>query len=349
MTPIGGRWAITAALLLAFSAARSECGIAAGAEGEVEVKLGTLAPRGTSLHRILLEMGQQWNTASEGKVRLTVYAGGQQGGEAEMVRRMMSGQLTAAMVSAVGLSNIDRSTTCLQYMPLVFRSWEEVDYVREHIGPVLEKRLLDRGFVLLAWADAGWVRFFSRTPVVSPDDLKKLDIFAWQGDPYQIDLMKTLGYHPVPLETGDILQGLTRKMIDAVALTPFFALATQCDRVARNMLALDWAPFAGGVVIRKSTWDQIPAASIEKMRRIAQETGVKLRVANRRECDESVKAMQVRGLKVNPLTPAAEAEWRRLAEGIYPKIRGHMVPEDMFDQVRELLKEYRNGRRVDTQ
>ena len=33
-------------------------------------------------------------------------------------------------------------------------------------------------------------------------------------------------------------------------------------------------------------------------------------------------------------------EWRRFAESIYPKIRGAMVPQDMFDQARQRVSEY---------
>ena len=57
--------------------------------------------------------------------------------------------------------------------------------------------------------------------------------------------------------------------------------------------------------------------------------------------DESVAAMKKRGLKVHELTPAAEAAWRQIAEGAYPKIRGSIVPADMFDEVQRLLAEYR--------
>jgi TRAP-type C4-dicarboxylate transport system substrate-binding protein len=39
-----------------------------------------------------------------------------------------------------------------------------VDYVREKMRPAMEKKFLDKGFVVLAWGDAGWVRFFSKEP-----------------------------------------------------------------------------------------------------------------------------------------------------------------------------------------
>ena len=35
--------------------------------------LGTLAPEGSSWHKLLLELGERWSVASGGKVKLKVY------------------------------------------------------------------------------------------------------------------------------------------------------------------------------------------------------------------------------------------------------------------------------------
>ncbi len=311
------------------------------ADKPIQVRLGTLAPTDTSYHKALLEMGEKWRKVTNGAVQLIVYPDGRLGGEADMVRKMLGGGLAAGTLTAVGLSDIDKSVTCLQYMPMMFRSWEELDYVRDKIGPALEKRLLDKGFVVLAWGDAGWVRFFTKTPALHPDDLKKMKVFAWAGDTYQVDLMKALGYEPRPLETAEIYQSLQTGFIDAAALTPFFALGIQCDRVAPHMLQLNWAPIVGGTIIKKEVWDRFPPGSLDALRKAAAEAGEKIRIRSRLETEESVAAMQKRGLTVHTVTPQIEEEWRRLAESVYPRIRGRMVPADMFDEVQRLLSERR--------
>ncbi len=107
----------------------------------------------------------------------------------------------------VDLREIEPSIAALQNMPLMFKSWEEVDYVREKMRPAMEKKFLDKAFVVLAWGDAGWVRFFSKEPAVRPDDFKKMKFFAWGSEIEQQEIMKRLGYTPVPLETGDIPSG----------------------------------------------------------------------------------------------------------------------------------------------
>jgi len=315
----------------------------AAADAPVLIRLGTLAPTGSSYHRALLEMGEKWRDATAGNIKLVIFPDGRQGGEADMVRKMRAGQINAGMLTVVGLSDIDRAVACLQYMPMMFQSWEEVDYVREKLGPQLEKRLLDKGFVVLCWGDAGWVRFFSKIPVQRPGDLRKMKVFAWAGDSYQIDLMKNLGYQPITLEVADILPGLQTGLIDAAAVTPYFALAGQCDGPAPNMLELNWVPIVGATVVKKEIYDKFPPQSLEAIRKAAVAAGEKLRSFSRRENEEAVTAMRKRGLKTIPVAPEVELEWRHLAESVYPKIRGKMVPADMFDEVQRLLAERRSS------
>jgi len=307
----------------------------------LKIRLGALAPRGTAWHRSLLEVGEKWRAAEGAGAEFIVYGGGSQGGEADMVRRMRVGQLNAALLSVIGLTEIDASVGALQKMPLVFRSWDELDYVRDKLRPVLDKRFFDKGFVVLCWGDAGWVRFFSKGPALRPDDYRRLKIFAWAGDAPQTDIMKSLGYQPVALEVSDILPGLQTGMITMVPSTPFWALTLQFYNHAPYMLELDWAPMVGAMIVTRKAWDAMSPAGQRALRQAGAEAGMELRALSRREHQESVAAMTKRGLKVQKLTPEVEAEWRRAAEQMYPRVRGSMVPADFFDEVQRLLREYR--------
>lgn len=315
---------------------------AAAADSPLEIRLGTIAPTGTSYHRNLQEMGERWRKATAGAVKLTIYPDGRQGGESAMVRKMRAGQLNAAALSAVGLSEIDPSVCGLQLMPMMFRSWEEVDYVREKIRPQLEGRLRDKGFVVLFWCDAGWVRYFSKEAAVHPDEFKRMKIFTWAGDPDQEQVMKRLGYKPVPLETADIHTGLQSGMINVVLTPPFFALAAQFDRSVPHMLEMNWVPIIAAVVMKRETWAKLPPASLKAIEQAAAEAGANIRNQSRQEDEKAVTAMKQRGLKTHPLTAESEAAWQELAEKAYPMIRGKQVPADVFDEVRRLVAESRN-------
>jgi hypothetical protein len=65
----------------------------------------------------------------------------------------------------------------------------------------------------------------------------------------------------------------------------------------------------------------------------------------RKEVDEAVMAMQKRGLTVNRPNEAQMREWNTLAEQLYPRIRGAMVPVETFDEVFVHLRAYRAGKR----
>jgi len=313
------------------------------AAAAVPLKLATAAPKGTSLHQALLEMRDKWLSAPAGGAALTIYPGSQ-GGEADVVRRMNIGQLQAAMLSAVGLAEIDKSVGALQYMPMMFRSLEEIDYVRDRLAPMLEKRMLAKDFVVLFWGDAGWIRFFSKEPASLPADFKRMKKFTWATDAYQADLMKAAGYQPVPLEINDIYPSLQNGMINAVAQPPFWALAGQMHKPAPHMLEVNWAPLVGATVITRKAWETIPADARGAMLKAAKEAGAQIKAKSRAESTESVAAMKKQGLKVQAATAEIDAEWRKLAEGFYPQIRGKIVPADIFDEVVRLLKEYRKGK-----
>ncbi len=75
----------------------------------------------------------------------------------------------------------------------------------------------------------------------------------------------------------------------------------------------------------------------------AARAGREIKAASRREMSGSVATMERRGLKVTHLTPAIEAEWLARAESTYPKIRGPIVPADIFDQVLRALADFRSG------
>jgi TRAP-type transport system periplasmic protein len=313
------------------------------AEEAVRIRLGTLAPKGSSYHRALQEMGERWRKAQGGTATFTVFTDGTQGGEEDTVRRMRVGQLNAGLLSVVGLTEIDRSVAALQLMPLVYRSWEEVDYIRDRVAPKLEKRLFDKGYVVLFWAHAGWVRYFSKEPALHPGDFRRRKIFVWSGDNNQVEILKAMGYQPVPLETADILPGLQTGLITVVPTTPYYALAGQFNGPAPHMLDIKWVPIVGACVITRNAWEALSPLGREELMRAAQQAGADMRHHAREEDTESIEAMKRRGLQVAVPTPEIDAEWRRVVEQAYPRIRGSMVPAETFDEVMALLREYRGA------
>ncbi|MBM3847901.1 MAG: C4-dicarboxylate ABC transporter substrate-binding protein [Verrucomicrobia bacterium] len=307
------------------------------------LKLGTLAPTGTSFHKQLMLLKDRWGKASSGAVQLMVYPDGRQGTEAEMVAAMGLGSLQAGLLTAAGLSQIEPSVVALQSMPVAFRSLEEVDQIAVRMAPMLEQRLSAKGYAVLFWSDSGWVRFFTKQAVTLPDDLRKLKLFSWAGGKGEFEAWRAAGFNPVALEPNEIFSSLGTGIISAAPMPPFFALATQVDTVAPFMLEINWAPLVGALVVRKDAWEKISEAQRSELLKIASEIGGEIKARGRSEAAESVAAMKKRKLKVQPMNAEAQAAWDSAADKIRDKIRGPVVPVDLYDAVQGHLKDIRSG------
>jgi TRAP-type C4-dicarboxylate transport system substrate-binding protein len=225
---------------------------------QIVIKMGTLAPEGSPWHQALRLMGERWRKTSGEQVKLVIYPGGVLGDEPDMVNKMRIGQIQAAGLSGAGLSGIDPGVMALQ-IPMMFDSYDELDYVRELVTPRLEKSIEARGYVVLNWGDVGWVHFFTTKPATRLADMRKLKLFTWAGgDNETLELWKANGFHAVPLAATDILTGLQTGLIEVVPTTPLYALLNQSFGIARNMIDVKWAPLIGATVITRRAWASLP-------------------------------------------------------------------------------------------
>jgi len=317
-------------------------GSAMPADARITIKLGTLAPEGSVWHDALLEVRQKWIEITDGEVELRIYAGGVLGGEDEMVRKLQRRSLDAVGISGGGLPHLDDSVEVLN-IPLLFESYEELDYVRSRIAPELERGLEKRGFKVLSWSDGGWAYFFTKSPVRTPDDLRALRLWISSGAPEAEQLFKDFGLRVVPLPVTDMLTGLQTGLVEAIDVPPLFALLDRSYRHAGYMTDLRWAPVNGAVVISSQAWDKVPVryhdALVSAVRAVARVVQTKIREAGK----QSIAEMQARGLEVVSLDPDTLALWRREAQAAYPALRANSGFPELFDEVLRLAAEYKKG------
>lgn len=308
------------------------------------IKLGTLAPKGSPWYKIIRDMAEAWKAGTNGKIRVRIYPGGVAGDDPDMVRKMRIGQLHAAVLSGAGLSDIAHEMTALQ-MPMMLASYEELDYVRERLAPKFEAILEAKGFKVLNWGDAGWVHFFTKEPVIHPDDLRPLRLFVWSGDTAYVEAWKDAGYHPVPLAATEIHTGLQSGLINALPATALVALSYQWFGLANHMTDLKWGPLIGATVITMSQWRRIPNDVKPLLLESAHKAGARIRDETRKLGDEAVEVMKKHGLVVHHVPPDVVVQWEQSARAGYPKLIGKVVPAEMVAEVERLRNEYRTSQK----
>jgi TRAP-type C4-dicarboxylate transport system substrate-binding protein len=312
----------------------------APAQAQVTIKLATLVPDGSSWHLVLKEAADKWKKISNGRVNVIIFAGGVAGDDPDVVRKMRLGTLQAGVLTSVGVAEVDKSVYALG-VPMMYASYDEVYAVLEKMRPKLEASIEKQGFVVLNWADGGWVHYFTQKPVATPDDLKKLKLFTWAGDNDSLEITRAAGFNPVPLPSTEIATALQTGLVTAVPLPPQVAVITQYFNYAKNMTDMEWQLLLGATLITKSAWDRIPADLHAPFLEVMQEAGARLRDEIRKSGERDVEAMKKRGLTVVPVDAKTREMWVKLAESVYPKIRGRIVPADAFDDAMKYRDEYR--------
>jgi len=328
-------WAWTIVVLGLLPAA----GFAQDEKKSKTVKLATLAPKDSPWHMILQDMGEQWKQASGGKVKLQIYTEGM-GDEPAMVKKMRIGQLHAAALTGVGLSEIVPEIMMLQ-LPMMLNSDEELDYVREKLAPRFEAMLKKEHFILLNWGDAGWCYYFGQTPLLSLDDVKKAKLFCWAGADGQFAGWKDIGANPVALTPAEMHTALQTGRINAFATTPLAALSFQWFGLAREMSDMKWAPLIGATIISETLWNSFPDDLKAAFMKSAEKAGERFRAETRSKSAEAIEIMKKNKLTVHHAPAEVYPEWEKQARIAWPKLLGAAYNEDLVKEIQRYRDEFR--------
>jgi TRAP-type C4-dicarboxylate transport system substrate-binding protein len=253
---------------------------------------------------------------------------------------MRIGQLSAAGMTGVGLSRIFSGILAVQ-LPLLVRNDEELDYVLDKMKPDFEKKLEAKGFKILIWTKIGWVHFFSKKPVVRPDDLKEQKMFIYAGDPDGVLAWKDAGFHPVPLSPTDIMSSLQSNMVEAFSATPLTAASYQWFALAKNMCGMKWAPLIGGIVINARTWKRIPSDQRPELLEAAKRIALTLQAEADKADEQAIVVMKQHGLIINPVSPDVEAQWKAAVQNAFAKVAGKSFDKASYEKVKQHLKTFR--------
>ncbi len=317
--------------------------LASTAQAQVTIKLGTLAPAGSTWHEILKELGQRWEQASAGQVKLRVYAGGTQGSEGDMVRKMGINQLQASSISNIGMHDIMPEPQMLS-LPMFFDGEADVECAFQKMRARLEAAFEAKGFVVLQWSRIGAMSMFCDRPHRTPAEMAAADakVFAWEGDPKSVDAWRAAGFRPVVLSSTDVVPSLQTGMINCITNVPLYILTTRLFEKADHMVDLPWGYIYGATIVRKDAWEKIAPDLRAKLQAIAVELGVKVDAEVRKLNVDAVTAMKKQGLQV---VSVEAGPWRQAMEKAWPVVRGGVVPAAWFDEVKAARDQCRAARK----
>ena len=308
-------------------------------------KIATVTPAGTDWMKQMKQAAKSITEKTEGRVGFKFYPGGVMGSEQTVLRKIRNRQLQGGAFSSGGLADIYPDIQLLN-LPMLFDSYDEVDYVRARMEPVMRQNLEARGFVLLGVAEEGFTHMLSNKPIKNLASIREQKLWAPEGDLMVAETWRSMGLSPVFLPIQDVYTGLQTGLVDAVTITPIGAIAFQWQSNLGYMTDTPLAYLVGLLAIKKSDFDKISTADQAIVRQeIAQavETLDKMTREGNRQATEALKSQ---GFEIVEPDDEEIAHLRWLADKSLERlIEKGALTEDGIKLVKHYLCDYRYGSR----
>lgn len=307
---------------------------------EYTIKFATLAPEGTSWMNVMREFDAAVRKETGGKVGFRIYAGGVQGDEKVVLRKIKSGQLQAGGFTGVAMGEIASQVRILD-TPFLFRTYAEIDHIYEKFDEEFRKAFDDNGYVLLGWAEVGFVHVFTNTYIARPQDLKSLKMWTWEGDPIAETFFRELGISPIPLAMTDVMTSLQTGLIDAFYTSPYAALTLQWYTRAKYMVDVPLADAAGAVLVSRKFFDRIPPDLQEVVLRNGKVFFKRLVQMTRKDNKDAIEAMRERGMTLIKADQKDHEYYVEMSERARRKLSGRLYSGEFLRRIEDALETFR--------
>jgi TRAP-type C4-dicarboxylate transport system substrate-binding protein len=314
----------------------------------VRLKIATMAPEGTLWMKEIRRASEEITERTDGRVSFRFYPGGTMGSDAAVLRKIRIGQLQGGVVLAGSLSDIDPNFE-IYSLPLLFRSYGEVDFVRARMDEVLIDELEGRGFVAFGFTETGFTYLLSSQPTRTFDDLKGRKTWMMQDDPISLAIVEAAGLSPVPLPISDVLTGLQTGLIDTVAAPPVGAIALQWFTKAKYLTDLPITYVCGTMVVNAETFKKIKPEDQKIVREVLGRAIETLDETSRDDNQEARQALVEQGVEFVHPTGETRTQWERIAATATERLIAEQGYDPaMIDMIDSLVEAYRRQRTTET-
>jgi TRAP-type transport system periplasmic protein len=313
----------------------------AEADEPIVLKFGSVAPDGSLLSQELKRWGRDVETLTDGKVRIRWYLDGVAGDEMEQGERMRKGQLDGSASGGMFCNEIVPSMKVTR-LPGMFQSREEASDAINRLAPELNKQAHEHGFTLLITVPLGPDVIFTRSPVKSLADLRKLKLWRWDLDEVGIATSREMGLTIVPLPVGEAARAFDDGRIDGFLAIPLAALAFQWSARARYVTDLRGSYIWSAIVISERSLQRLPTSAQQVVRSAAVRARERFEEMGRRTDEQLLGGLFARQGAVSvPVSEGFRAEYMAAARAARAKVTDRLVPRELIDRVLQMLADYR--------
>ncbi|HUU50071.1 MAG TPA: TRAP transporter substrate-binding protein DctP [Nitrospinota bacterium] len=307
---------------------------------QYEIKFSTLAPEGSTWMKVMRELDKSVQEATKGNLKFKIFPGGVSGDEKDVLRKMRLGQVHSAAFTGVGLGEVLPSIRVLD-LPFLVRSYKEVDYLRQKLYPFFYDSFEKKGFVLLAWAEVGFVYFYSKEKIASIQDMKRLKMWVWEGDPLASEFFKAINVNPIPLSVPDVHTSLQTGLIEAAYTSPLGVIVLQWFTKIRFMLDLPMTNATAAILIKKNTFDKLPKEMQDILKQKTEEHMRRLVTLTRKDNNQSIEVLKKNRIELVSPSKGQIEEYNQAGKSVREMLIGKLYNRELLEKVIHNLEEFR--------
>lgn len=309
----------------------------------ITLKIATLAPDGTSWMREMRAAAKQVKEDTAGRVTLRFYPGGVMGNDKSMLRKIRVGQLHGCTLTGGGLASVYPDSQVYS-LPFLFRSFAEVDYVRQRMDPLFLQGMEDKGFISFGLSEAGFAYLMSQSPLNQVDDLRQQKVWAPEGDKISRRAFEALDVSPIPLPLTDVLTGLQTGLINTVGTSPVGAIALQWHTKIKYLADAPLLYLYGTLIIKKNIFSRLSDVDQKIVKKILSGAFERINKQNREDNEGARLALQNQGITFITPTEKNLMQWRQLlGKAVDDMGEAGFYSLDVMKQLRKHLEVFRSA------
>ncbi len=304
-------------------------------------KIATLAPDGTTWMEELKKGADEIKARTNGRVKFRFYPGGIMGNDKSVLRKIRIGQLHGGAITGGGLAEIYPDAQVYS-LPLLFRSSDEVDYVRQQMDEKLLAGLKERGFISFGISEGGFAYVMSNAPIATVDDMSGHKVWSPEGDKISRAAFESVGVSPIPLPLTDVLTGLQTGLIDTIASSPMGAVALQWHTRVKHVTDTPLMYIYGTMVLRRKDFERLRPEDQAIVTEVMSRVFKRLDVLNREDNEKATVALKNQGIEFVVPTEEQQRQWRdTVQKAVDALIAKGVVSQAMADELQAHLQRYR--------